>query len=321
MSEVKPSVSTETPLPPDWITKNSRKHEGKTYYYNTVTKEVSWARPMPVEPEPETPPLPTQDLPDVEPIPGQESVPRRGSSRENGQSSGEGKNVPEHRPSSTTESPSAKVEADVSADSMGPDDPTSPPRPELSLPGQRADGRSRQTPNQSDLRRNGGGRSGRRNGKRGRQGLDRRDNGYTFSGPPEGSGPSNRNYPSSRSLDPPLGPRPIVGESRRRDQPDDLADDRGSSKRMRVDPDIREPATVAPSGRAEGSVARTALPPTQPRADGSLAIMDRRDQQSRRTFNAQIFRSTISSADLVRCPHSLPAGDVVIDVASLLRAV
>lgn len=274
-SEIKPSALLdilEAPLPPDWIIKASRKDPAKSYYFNTVTREVSWSRPKPAEIEPETPPLPTQDLPDVEPIPGQEGQPV-----DDGHASEDGK-VPE-KASSSAAGPAVKgVEAPVSAgdaDVEG-DEATSPADPETVIPAQRYGERSRQFSDQSNGR-NGGMKQ--RNARRGNRRLDRRDGGHGRGGP--STRERERAQPVFRGSEVPHAARPHVGESRRRDEPDEM-DDRGSSKRLRVDhPDPRDQVASAPSvHRDEQPPGRAAMPPPlQPRAD-----MDRRDQQSRRTF-------------------------------------
>ena len=271
---------------------------------------------MPVEIEPETPPMPTQDLPMVAAIPGQEGEARQ--QLQDSRPSEDGKEITAETFTSATGSAVQEGDASVVTDDPKPDESTSPARLETDLPAQRYGERSRQYTDVSDRRNGGPSGPKTRNSRRGRQtrqdwpGQDRRNGTSGRTSRPARDDISEHNHPAAARSELTPAPRSNVGESRRREQPDDLPDDRGSSKRLRLEhPDIRDQATHASGHRGQDQPppTRTALSsPAEPRADGVSSGIDRRDQHSRRTFLIPVFRSTILPAALVCCPRPSRTG-------------
>jgi len=228
-----PSADSQ-PLPPDWITKTSRKDSSKTYYYNTVTKEVSWTRPIPEDPEPETPPLPDQDLPLVQPIDGQdlvlepEAVPVQLSETDEIEETP----VPlESDVTSSAEVGTSEIATDRPLEERG----VTPASPEVndgpSL-GDRSIARTGQLAGQSAL-----------SGKRRRAGANRRDKTEwrmrerrERAGAPFRGGLPSQTAHRQRAVTPPS--RPTTGEVRRRDGREEVVEDRGLIKRPRVEPPL-----------------------------------------------------------------------------------
>lgn len=294
-SQQQPLPSAESqPLPPDWIIKTSRKDSSKTYYYNTVTKEVSWTRPVPEDPEPETPPLPDQELPLVQPIEGQNSVLETEAVPAQVSETDDSIGVPAISGSSMTLDAS-----EISTDQQPEERGVTPASPEVNE-GPSLDhastARTAQIGGQgafSSKRRRGGG--GNRRDKPDWRMRERRER----AGAPFRGGLPSQTAHHPRATSPPL--RSSVGEIRRRDGHEEIAEDRGVNKRPRVEP---------PNSSTGGDTHLQRLGAlSQSTPSDSVGRPDRRDQRAtpnRSTFLTGFLdcRCSIPSwlQSWIRCP-------------------
>jgi hypothetical protein len=231
----------DSPLPPDWITKTSRKDATKSYFYNTKTKEVSWTRPVPEVPEPETPPLPAATLPSASNekdesdvarslIVGEQSDSKEEETLDEHKTSNDERSVISPAEQSSLESRKLPLHARISSEI----DPRGSSGSMRNANSRNSDRRSRQNSGRGDRRQQQGasGRDQRGNRHDGRRpDSDRRIAADEPSRPPfvpndvPQSGPTNgRRHEEDRT-----------SSARRRSGPDDSIESQGPHKRPRVE--------------------------------------------------------------------------------------
>jgi hypothetical protein len=232
-----------------------------------MTKEVSWTRPVPEDPEPETPPLPDQDLPLVQPVEGQDSVLEPEAIPAQMSEIDDSKGIPVPSESSVTSAiqvGASEIPTDHQLEERG----ATPASPEVN------EGPS--LDHASTARTGQFGGQGVLSGKRRRGGAKRRDKPEwrvrerrERAGAPFRGGLPSQTAHHQRALSPPS--RSSAGEVRRRDGHEEIVEDRGLSKRPRVEPPI------ASTGGENQPQRFAALSQTTP--SSSIGRSDGRDQR------------------------------------------
>lgn len=244
----------DSSLPPDWVAKASRKDPSKIYFFNVVTKVVSWTRPAPEVVEPETPPLPTSDLPELkeEEVKPQTLAEKLGMTTEPARKEENRIDDRAAEPSRQTQPPSRDIQSDRSV-------PTEPSNRSYDRGSQRDAQRPRpvQSYKPKDTYIPAETRNESRNGPNGSSDSYRRSS--LVGRPTDGSRRSETE--SSRQRE----------EPRKRDGPDDKLPDLGPSKRTRIDPPAdSESHSTRTSSRYVSSTSTDRTEPSQKPTDSRL---------------------------------------------------